>query len=204
MKNSGKKQTRKGNRPRRNLTQPPQLASNVQVVHTYRFRSTVGTMVSIGQTNLRGIAGAVCCTANSDVRILAGAVKIHKISIWSPPASQGAVSTCSVIWSSAIDYLPMVELTDTTMSTAIPAHVSAVPPKGCAASFWLGAGTNNIVSIVAPVGSIIDVHCTHVLQDDGASGSIYTVAAGTLGALYYLPLDGSTDGFLPVSLTTTT
>ncbi len=60
------------------------------------------------------------------------------------------------------------------------------------------------MNIVAPVGTIIDVLASHVLIDTGLAGFSYTVAAGTLGALYYLPLDGDSDAYIPVSLTTTT
>jgi hypothetical protein len=57
--------------------------------------------------------------------------------------------------------------------------------------------------IVAPSGSIIDVHVT-VLLNDGAAGTAYTVSSATIGALYYAPLDGTSDVFTPVSLTTVT
>ena len=146
----------------------------------------------------------MCSTANNSVSLIANSVKVHKVSIWSPPAAQGGTATCSVTWSTANDYTAMVEVSDTTMSTAIPAHVSTKPPPGSAASFWLGAGTNTIFTVIAPTGSIIDVHCTHVLYDTQAAGTTVTVAAGTLGALYYMPLDGATDVYLPVSLGTTT
>jgi hypothetical protein len=86
----------------------------------------------------------------------------------------------------------------------VPAHVTSKPPVGSAASFWLGSASNTMFTLVAPVGSVIDVHCTHVLFDTQAAADTLAVAAGTLGALYYMPLDGVSDVYLPVSLGTTT
>jgi hypothetical protein len=58
--------------------------------------------------------------------------------------------------------------------------------------------------ISAPSGSVIDVRGTWILQDDGNAGISYAAASVTLGRMYWLPLDGSTDQYLPVSLNTTT
>jgi hypothetical protein len=99
----------------------------------------------------------------------------------------------------------MKEISDTTMSVSTPAHISAKPPIGSYAYTWLSpSGSQFAFELTAPTGSIIDVHATYMLQDDQAAGTSYTVAAGTLGALYYLPLDGATDLYLPVGLGTTT
>jgi hypothetical protein len=59
-------------------------------------------------------------------------------------------------------------------------------------------------TLTAPTGSIIDVDATCLLNDSTSATQAFTVAAGTLGVLYFLPLDGATDLFLPVSLLTTT
>ncbi len=186
------------------MAQPPQIPSNVQIVHTYRFRSTSDTAQNISDVDLIGIAGAVCDVANTSLALLCNSVRVHRVSIWAPPASQGASSTCSVEWATDTG-IRMVEVSDTTVSTARPAHVSSKPPAGSFAWFWIGtqAGTT-VMRLNAPIGSIIDVHCTHVLLDTQAAGGSLAVAAGTLGALYYPPLDGVSDVYLPVSLGTTT
>jgi len=206
---SSRKGTRKGSKipggggqPRQRLN-PPQLSSNVRVSHTYRFRSTSGTTLSLTESDLISVAGGVCSVANATCSLIAGSVKVHRVSIWTPPASQGAVATCSLNWRSPT-YQQTQEISDTTISVTTPARVSSRPPLGSAASFWLSPAGNAIVDVTAPVGSIIDLHCTHVLQDNQAAGTAYSVAAGTLGVLYYFPLDGEGDAYLPVSLGTTT
>lgn len=202
MKRNNNTKARRG--PRK-PAQPPAVPTNVQVVHTYRFRSTAATRTAISMLDLLGIAGAVGRVANTSLSLIANSVKLHRVSIWSPPASQGAAATCSITWSTAQTFTEMSEVSDTTLSTAVPAHVSSKPPPGSAASFWIGGTTSDtVMTLEAPVGSVIDVHCTHVLQDDQAAGASYAAAAATIGALYYLPLDGATDLYLPVSLGTTT
>ena len=181
------------------------LQSNVQVTHTYRFRSTAGTASTITAEDVLGIAGAVCTTANSTLHLIAAAAKIHRVSIWSPPPSQGSVATCSLAWLDEYNNAKEVkEVSDTTMSTAVPAYLTTSPPQGSQAYHWISAGASNSMKITAPTGSVIDIHCTHTLYDAATNSETYSVASGTVGALYYLPLDGSSDVFLPVGLQTTT
>jgi hypothetical protein len=194
---------RRGDEPRKNSSKPPQIPTSPSMTRTWRFSSTSATKQTIGCVDLCGIAGAVCSVANTTLQISSVGVKVHKVSIWTPPASQGASATCQIQWFSKDGDL-VQEASDTSMSTSIPAHIVSKPPTGSQAWFQLGAAGNTLVmDITAPVGSIIDVHCTHVFLD-GVIGSPYTVAAGALGVLYYLPLDGASDVFLPVSLVTTT
>ena len=183
--------------------QPPQLPTNVRVRHTFRFRSTSSTATVITDTNLVDMCGAICTIANTALAQIALNGKLHSVSVWTPPASQGGNATCSVEWNSG-NYAPQTEVSDTTISTAIPAHIRAVPPAGSAAAFWYGQSGTALFTLTAPTGSVIDVDVTFLLNDSGAAASNYAVAAGTLGTMYYPPLDGTTDRFLPVSLVTTT
>ncbi len=184
---------------------PPEIASNVIVDHVYRFVSTSGNSTSITQANLIGIAGGVCTVANTTLSLIGNTVSVKRVSIWSPPSAQGQAVTCSVEWTSAVAAGGrMIERSDTSVSTAMPAQVHARPPKGSLASFWLGSGSDSVFVITAPAGSIIDVHAVHVLEDAAGANLTYAVAAATLGDLYWLPLDGSTDLYTPVSLRTTT
>lgn len=181
----------------------PQLRTNVIVKHRYRFTSTSASLKTIKDDDLIGIAGAVCSVANSTLNAVAASVKIHEVEIWSPPASQGSAATCSIEWLST--YSPTIEVSDTTVSVSEPAHIKCKPPPGSAASFWINPGSvQNIMQVSAPIGSIIDVKCSHVLVDTGTAGRNFSVSAGTLGTLYYLALDQSSGhAYTPTSLTTT-
>ncbi len=202
---SQKQSSRGQRRPRnKNAAQPPQLSTNVVLRHRFRFKSSVDTAVAITDRNLNQIFGAMCTVANTTLKGIVNAVKLHSVEVWTPPASQGAAATVSLQWNSGA-FAPDVEVSDTTISTAMPAHIKTSPPPGSSASFWMGeSAANTMFTLTAPTGSIIDVDVTGVLADTQAALTSYTVAAGTLGAFYYLPLDGATDGYLPVSLGTTT
>ncbi len=184
---------------------PPQIPSNVSITRTWRFKSTGDAAQVISGADLAAMAGGICSVANTTLALLAFSCKVHRISIWSPPSAQGAVVTNRLEWYGPDGVDVYKEVSDSSMSVSRPAHLSARPPAGSLASFVVGPNTANaVLSITAPTGSIIDVHCTHVLYDNAAASATYTVAAGTLGVLYYLPLDGASDVFLPVALNTTT
>lgn len=184
-------------------SQPPQIPSNVTITRTYRFKSTSATMQSITGAQILGVAGAVCTVANTTLRYLATSVRVHRVSVWSPPSAQGAEATCTLEWKTyqGDEYK---EVSDSSMSVARPAHISSKPPQGSLCWLPMGVSSGTCLDLTAPVGSIIDVHCTHVLNDTATAGSSYAVGAASLGVIYYLPLDGSTDVFTPVGLQTTT
>ncbi len=182
---------------------PPQISTNISFRHKYRFVSTNGALQTIGSNDLCAVAGGVCTVANNTLSLIAAAVKLHRVQVWTPPATQGSSATCSLNWKST-SFSPNLEVSDSTMSVTTPAYISAVPPAGSQASFWAVSGSGqDLFDLVAPSGSIIDVDLTVVLND-GVAGASYTVAAATLGVLYFLPLDGGSDVYTPVSLSTTT
>lgn len=182
---------------------PPQIASNIVIDHVYRFVSTSGASTQITQANLLGIAGGVGTVANTTISLIANAVSVKKVSIWSPPSAQGQAVTCSLEWTS-LNGGRMIEVSDSSLSVAVPAVVVSRPPKGSLASLWLGNTADGVFVITAPTGSIIDVHAVHVLEDAAGANITYAAAAVTLGDTYWLPLDGTTDLYTPVSLRTTT
>jgi hypothetical protein len=184
---------------------PPQFSSNVTNRHSFRFTATASSSASISANNLLGIVGNICHVANTAVMSIAGSAKLHRVSIYTPPAAQGASATCQVTWLSATADSPsLLEMSDTSVSTAQPAHISTVPPKESGAAFWFNSSTDPLFQIVAPIGSIIDVDISYVLNDIGAPGVAATVVTGTLGVMYWLPLDGtSSHNLTPVSLLST-
>jgi hypothetical protein len=132
-------------------------------------------------------------------------VKVNYVEMWAPPASQGASSTVSINWESP--NAPNVEISDTTVSVAVPAHLKCKPPSHSLAAFWQNVGSGTIFSLVAPVGTIIDVSLSLVMfdEDDGSTTpATSAVATATLGLVYYLSLDpNATHRYAPVALTTT-
>jgi hypothetical protein len=125
--------------------------------------------------------------------------------MWSPPPSQGSFATCSVEWSGQAA-ASTLEVSDTSVSPTFPAHLNTTPPRNSLASFWqtAGAAVDQLFTIVAPAGSIVDVHLSLILSDDDATAVTLAIATGVLGNQYYLALDCTAGhNFPPVSLTTT-
>lgn len=183
---------------------PPQIKSNVELNHRYRFTSTSATPTALTGNSILCCAGAMGTNTNAFVTSLFNTARIKLIEIWTPPASQGAAATCSVDW---VGYgnAPNREFSDTTVSVATPAHVRTSPPQLSLASFWLNNTIGSVCTITAPVGSIIDIALELILSDDDeASQTVVAVATAVVGTSYYMSLDpNATHRFVPVSLTTT-
>lgn len=183
---------------------PSQFKSNVELRHSFRYVSTSGTATAITPTSLLCSAGTVCTVANFAASSFNGSVKVNQVEMWSPPASQGSNTTCSVLWAGA-NNSPDREYSDTSVSVATPAYVRCPPPPMSLASFWQTAGTGTLFTLTAPTGTIIDVHVSLILFDDDVSQATASIATGVLGTIYYLSLDpNATHRYTPVSLTTTT
>lgn len=180
---------------------PMQIKSNVEFRHRYRFVSTSGTATAVTPTSLLAAAGSTGLTVVA-VATLCSSVKVNRIEILTPPASQGANATCSVEWT-GFNNSPDREFSDTTISVATPARVSCSPPPQSLASFWQVPGNTTLFTVVAPTGSIIDVILSLILAD-GSNNAAVSVATAVVGNIYYLSLDpNATHRYTPVSLTTT-
>jgi hypothetical protein len=87
-----------------------------------------------------------------------------------------------------------MEYSDTTASTAVPAHVDCVPPPRSSAAFWNGAATGgNVLTLTVGENAIVDVDVEFVMAD-GTSAPSYGsvgVSGATAGFVYYMGLDGA-------------
>lgn len=171
--------------------------------HKYRFTSTSGTATALTPTSILLAAGSVGTVTNTTVVSLATSVRISNITIWTPPASQGATATCAIDWIGSAN-APNREVSDTTVSVSVPARVSSAPPPNSLASFWQTSSASTLCVLTAPTGSVIDVQMTLILSDTDQVQGTVGVATAVIGALYYMSLDpNATHRFVPVSLVTT-
>lgn len=186
---------------RAELTGPSQLKTNVELKHQYRFVSSSATLTSITDSLLLTAAGVMASTAVLG-HSLYRTVKLNRIEIWTPPASQGAAATCSVFFPAGNNN-PSREFSDTTVSVSVPAHVNTVPPPRSISSFWQSNTGALLCQLVAPPGSLIDVWVSLILHD-GTTGATATLVGATAGIVYYCSLDSATAAgslYTPVSLT---
>lgn len=191
-------------RPQGSSQQPQMLETNVRLTHRYRFAVTSAFAGAVTFTDIAGAMGTFGTVTNTTVVAWIASLRIKRVEMWTPPPSQGATATCSIDWFST-NQQPAMEFSDTSVSTAIPAHVRCVPPAKSLAAFWQAAGNAaNAFELVAPAGTIIDIHVDGILIDADDVGVTYAVATAVIGKPYYLSLDGPASNLLvPVSMVTT-
>jgi len=181
---------------------PSQLKTNLEHTHQFRFVSTSATPTAITDSTLVDACGVVAFDATNGYNIR-NTVRVNQVEIWTPPASQGASATCSVLWP-ATQRSQAREITDTTVSVATPAHVNCGPPANSLASFWVnGSASIPMFTLTAPVGSIIDVWISMVDGDGEAPTVGATLVGATTGTVYYCCLDSVTNAtgiYKPVGL----
>jgi len=193
---------------------PPQIKPNITVRHKYRFVASAAASVVLTTKSLCRAFG-YCCTTSTTASSVIAAARIISLELWSPPASQGAASTCTVQWVGAVSTtvnpgLSAVEASDTSVSPAYPAHIRTRPPVRSLAADWFIEGVSgtvgNLCTVNAPSGTILDIEAEIIFGDGGASSpASFVVAAGTAGLLFYAPADNDTAAsgkFQPIGLST--
>jgi hypothetical protein len=189
------------------MSLPPVLEATPHVRHVFRYGVASTATVSCTLASLLGACGGICTIANSKVQPWASSIRIRSLTVW-PPSASGNYTF--VNWSSAgsSGYLPdtakMINIPD---GLTITKALRFVPPKGSLAGNWLNPVTISTSAVIfgmtIHVGSVVDFHVEYTLSNVSQAGTI-TVVAGTLGNVYYLPLDGvSSNKLLAAGLPTT-
>jgi hypothetical protein len=187
-----RKSQRSSTHRRDNATHPPQLRTNIEVKHQYRFSlSGSAGSYAISDTLLLQAAGVCAKTTTSGAPIFQ-AVKLDKVEVWGNMGSALTSATCSVLYpASGVNPMPR-EDSDVTVSASFPAHVISVPPRNTLSGFW-NTGTNvTIFTVTVPAQGIVDVWLSLVLNDGGSPVASATLAGASVGSVYFQPLDSST------------
>ncbi len=196
----------RGNARLRNVN-PPQISSNVRMTHRFRFiASGAVSNKTIDSDGMLAIAGGIGTVTNSTITLCYESVRLKKVEVWAPPATQGSAATVSVEWLGQSS--PSIEISDTTISVSHNAHVVGSPPKSSLASFWqVVSSPQNLFILNCPTGSVVDVEAEYLFVDRStAAGSVPGLTTVVIGHVYFLALDhvAGTDLLVPVSLNTTT
>jgi hypothetical protein len=123
----------------------------------------------------------------SVLRLIAG-IKLNRIEMYGNTSS--TPSTVTVEWLS--NYGPSSEISDTSTSTASPAHLVSSPPPQSLASFWSMIGINeseSLFNVTAGTGTILDIWCDIVLLD-GQGNTVATTSSASGTYFYVSYLDG--------------
>jgi hypothetical protein len=202
-----KLKNKKGSRGTKALLPPPFDATTRTDIHR-RFRAnSAGTSTVISMGAIFGSLGVTGTVTNTTCVSMYSSFRLNRITIW-PPQNSGADRTI-LEWGASADggYSP-----DSAFINTIPDGITETtgitfrPPAKSLLNNWMStylSASNIIAYMTCPVGTIIDLHVTACMPNDFVPESI-TVAAATVGSIYYLALDGpTTNNFIPVGLITT-
>ncbi len=171
-----------------------------------RFKAVAAATPTITYNDLLDL-WCVAATATSAYR-LATAVRIRKIELWGPMASDLVPVTVSVDWSGSTTagaYGKSNKVSDTSMGSSEPAHLVTRPPPQSQSSQWIQTTSAiNMCSLAFPAGTVIDLSYDLVVRDDGTAQAVQSAVAGaTVGVNYIRALDStSATNIVPVSYST--
>ncbi len=168
---------------------PPSFQASKRVDFVQRFRTSAALSAEV--VSIQSIFDVLCVAATTTSAYqLVDAFKLLRIDIWGNPS--GAATATSFI--SIEDTLhiaglggPTRRVSDESMGTARPSHVSWRPHRDSLLSKWISdSTTDDALQITCPQGSVIDVHMSLTLQD-GSSAPVavgHAVAGATVGQMY--------------------
>lgn len=189
----------------RGASQPGAFQPTIRVDKIIRYTATAAAVEKvITSTNL----GDTWLFASSAVAgfQMAEVVKLRAIEVWGGPPAALTPVTVSVDWTGnnvgAIGN--DVRVSDTSIGATRVAHIRTSPSKTSQLSQWQNAaGGVTMFSLSCPAGSVIDLHLSFVLRDDGTAQALAAALVGaTVGANYIRGFDGlatATSNFPPVS-----
>ena len=189
-------------------TLPPPIEATPRVKKTFRFAVSTNGTYQTTLASLLGACGGTCTIANSKVQPWASSVRVRRLTVWPPGGATGNYTFIDWASSGSAGFVP-----DTAKINIVPDGVVVssalrfVPPKGSLAGNWLNPVTLSTSSILFggtyKIGSIVDLDIEFTLSNVSEAGNI-TVAAATLGNIYYLALDGpSSNKIVPQGVPTT-
>jgi len=188
----------------------PSLPPTLQVAPplrrvTYRYLVETSGSYAITVHTMLGALGGICTAANSKVNSWSASFKIRKVTVW-PPSTSTPVS-CSLTWTAgSVGQVPD-EIKDGTIPEGITSTKALVfqPPARSLCGYWIDSTdvTSTLFDVLSAAGAVIDLMVDYRLCASLTSVQS-TIAAGTLGTVYYLALDGpASNKIVPTSLPST-
>lgn len=177
----------------RGTSQPGQFNSSIRVDKVIRFISNnVASETAITTTNL----GDVWINTPTAVTAfqMSQAFKLRKIEVWAGPTSSSLTPvTVSIDWAGAAGGTIGTDqrVSDTSVGATRVAHICTAPSKRSQLSQWQStAGSALMFTISCPAGSVIDLHLSYTIRDDGTAQAAAVPVAAVAGANYLRGFDG--------------
>lgn len=185
---------------------PPAFVPEILFGKPLRFKTSAATSNQV--ITARDLIDLLCMASSSTAAYsLCAAVKVRRVEMWAPMASDLTPVTCSLEWASNNTLFGgnYVTHSDTSMGAWRPAHVVATPPARSISAMWhTGSGTSDIFTFSCPINTVIDVHLTFSMRGtENTSPSVSAAVSGaSTGVVYCRKLDStqSTPVCVPVSL----
>jgi hypothetical protein len=173
-----------------------------------RFKSNSSSSIQITDYGLVMAAGSICTTSNATLVAIYKSVRLRRVRVWSPPASQGEDGAINLGWTPITGQSIAANglVNDASPNPAAPAYIDARPPGNAFASMWRdGTPSTNLFQLSCTIGSVIDLEVDCILNTTQAIGPTLSITTGTGGILYWpaLDCDGS-DHYTPYGRPTTT
>lgn len=104
-------------------------------------------------------------------------IRIKRLRIWSGPASSNAPTTVACLFvrdglTTNFGFLP--EFSDTSVSTAVPAHLDLNTLNYLGTDWLTKEDLTNVIQLVMPAGSILQLDVDFVLQMELSAASAYS------------------------------
>jgi hypothetical protein len=182
------------------LSHPPQFTPSFVLKKRLRFKAVAAATTTLTARDF-GDLWCVAATTTSAYR-LASHVRVKKIEMWGPMASDLVPVTISCDWTGSTTagvYGKSNRVSDTSLGSSEPAHLVTRPPPASQIAQWVSSGTTPSVCILSyPINTIIDVTYELVVYDDGTTAAVTGAVAGaTVGANYIRSLDSTSAVNLP-------
>jgi len=191
------------------IAHPPAFTSTFIVKKKVRFQASAAGSADVVQIASIGDLWCVATTATSASQ-LAEFIRIKKIEMWGPMASDLVPVTVTCDWTGAATaglFGKSNRVSDTSVGSTEPAHILSRPPQGSQIAEWLNAANSNTAfQLTFPSGTVVDFTYELVVRDSGSTQAVGTAVVGaTVGANYLRALDNRSPGtgvLIPVAYST--
>ncbi len=178
-----------------NPLSPPQFAATKRIVGRARYlAASSSTGTSITRAILLNHLVMNSASGTTNYRVFSG-FRLKSVEMWQ---SSTSTTPLSVEWTSSLGPSPVVS--DTSVGTAFPAHVSTSPPKDSLAAFWSLTSSNEsdvLLILTFDQQAVVDITFEAIIQNGEVPVAVTTTASGTAGKVYMTYLSGATTTVLP-------
>jgi len=208
-RNFRKRQTRSKRRGAPNKVSVPRPLQVVPVLSiAMRYYCNADFTGTISANFLCAAAGVCYTGATTGVGIFPS-IRIREIRIWPTVGATSATVKCSISWVATVTNLSSDKETDRTLplGQTMGQVISLAPPRDSLISgVYVENDFGNLVQLVAPLGSLIEVDASWLAVGNNMTTFSYSgLGGGTAGTLLYPPLDGMASNKLkPTRLPITT